>query len=117
MTGWEWWAGVPGEDCYDLGNERTREAVIAAALRELKPGERFHIVEARASEAARYIDSDFVPFMRTRNHESFVVGADGQAIAEAEASAAPITPCYCGGDHANGHVVDCPAPPQIEGDQ
>ncbi|EJL21935.1 hypothetical protein [Novosphingobium sp. AP12] len=74
MTPWRWWAGHVGEESYDIAEEASREAVIAAAERELGPGDTFEIIEARSSEAAEYEGSDFVPFLRTRNHEIRTVG-------------------------------------------
>lgn len=74
MSDWEWWAGHPGEDAYDIANEPTREAVIRAACRELGPGDTFRIVEAKSSTAKRYEGADIVPFIRQRNHETVTVG-------------------------------------------
>ena len=74
MTRWEWWAGWLEEDCYSLASEPTREAVIRAASREMKPGDRFRIIEARSSTDKRYEGADFVPFLRTRNQEIITVG-------------------------------------------
>jgi hypothetical protein len=79
MTGWEWWAGPLDDDCYWLANEPTREAVIAQAMHGMSPGEQFRIVEARSSSDRRYEGSDFVPFLRTRNHEIITVGAVASA--------------------------------------
>lgn len=74
MTEWEWWAGHPDEDSYDIAQAATRDAVIAAAMRELGQGDTFQIIEARSSTAAEHEGSDFVPFLRTRNHEIITVG-------------------------------------------
>jgi hypothetical protein len=74
MTPWSWWAGHVGEHSYDIADGDTREAVIEAAERELEPGETFQIIEARSSEAAKHEGSDYVPFLRTRNHEIRTVG-------------------------------------------
>lgn len=74
MTGWEWWAGHPGEYSYDIAQANTRAAVIAAAMREIAPGDTFEIIEARSSTDAKYEGSDCVPFLRTRNHEIITVG-------------------------------------------
>lgn len=75
MTPWRWWAGELGDDLYKLaGDEPTRESAIKIACRDLLPGDRFRIVEARASTDRRYEGSDFVPFMRTRNAEIVTVG-------------------------------------------
>lgn len=75
MTPWSWWAGRPGEDLYDLASDcPTREAAIREALRSVESGEQFRIVEARSSEAAKHEGSDFVPFLRTRNHEVLTAG-------------------------------------------
>lgn len=76
MTPWRWWAREPGDDTYDLAcDEPTREAVIQEASRHLKPGDRFEIIEARASEDRRYEGSDLVPFLRIRNGETVTVAA------------------------------------------
>ena len=73
MTPWAWWAGIPGEETYDLACEMpTREAAVAEAMRQLKPGNTFQIIEARSSTDARYEGADFVPFVRERNHEILV---------------------------------------------
>lgn len=73
MTPWSWYAGHIDET-YDIAcDEPSRDAVIAAARKELKPGEQFQIVEARASDAKRYEGSEHVPFLRTRNHEILTV--------------------------------------------
>ena len=69
MTPWSWYAGFPN-DTYDIAvDEPSREAVIAAAIREVGPGETIQILDARASEAAKHEGSDCVPFLRTRNHK------------------------------------------------
>lgn len=76
MTPWRWYAGIIGEWTYDLACDcPSREAAIAEANRELKPGDQFQIIEARSSEAAKHEGSDCVPFLRTRNHEVLTVGA------------------------------------------
>lgn len=75
MTPWSWWAGEPDADVYNLAcEEKTRAAAIAAASSQLRPGDRFQVVEARSSEARRYEGSECVPFLRTRNHEIVTVG-------------------------------------------
>lgn len=75
MTPWRWYAGIPGEDNYDLAWDcASRDEVIREAVRELEPGDTFQIIEARASEAAEHEGSDCVPFLRTRNHEVLTVG-------------------------------------------
>ena len=74
MTPWSWYAGYPGETYDIVCDAPSREKVIAMALRELKPGERFQIIEARASDALRHEGSDCVPFLRTRNHEILTAG-------------------------------------------
>jgi hypothetical protein len=73
MSPWAWYwkhaeDEVYGEEC------ASREAVIAAAEKELVPGEPFEIVEARMSEARQHWESDYIPFLRIRNHESITVG-------------------------------------------
>lgn len=75
MTPWSWWAGELDADAYDLAaEEKTREAAIQVASRQLKPGEQFQIIEARSSTDAKYEGADLVPFLRTRNHEIITVG-------------------------------------------
>jgi hypothetical protein len=79
MTPWQWWAETDfgdgdGFGQYNVGPEPSREAIIAAALRESVPGELFIIVEARESEDMRYEGEDFIPFLRTRNKEMLVNG-------------------------------------------
>ncbi len=74
MTPWTWWAGELEDDVYSLAEGKTRDEVIQEAARQLKPGERFRIVEARASENRKHEGSDMVPFLRTRNHEILTVG-------------------------------------------
>lgn len=75
MTPWSWWAGDLGADAYGLAcDDKTRDAAIQVASRQLKPGEKFQIIEARSSTAAKYEGADFVPFLRTRNHEIITVG-------------------------------------------
>lgn len=75
MTPWQWWAGELDNPTYDLaGDCATREDVIREAIRFLKPGEQFRIVEARSSEDRRYEGSDHIPFLRTRNNEIITVG-------------------------------------------
>jgi hypothetical protein len=66
------------DDAYGC-EEATREAVIAAAERELEPGARFEIIEARMSTAPRYEGSDWIPLLHTRNHEvRFVPHSHGE---------------------------------------
>ena len=68
MTPWAWYWKSEGDDSY--GEEcSSREAVIAAAHREVDPGATFEIVEARMSESLKYEGDDFIPFLRSRNHE------------------------------------------------
>lgn len=75
MTPWSWWAGVPGEDIYDVAcEEPTREACILTACQLLDPGDTFRIVEARSSTAMKYDEAESVPFVRQRNHETLTVG-------------------------------------------
>lgn len=76
MTPWSWWAGeLDADNTYDLAaEEKTREAALQVASRQLKRGERFQIIEARSSTDAKYEGADFVPFLRTRNHEIITVG-------------------------------------------
>lgn len=70
MTPWKWWAGIPGDETFDLAlEEPTRDAAIASARAQVEPGTEFEIIEARSSTSRKYWESDFVPFVRTRNHE------------------------------------------------
>lgn len=74
MTPWSWWAGEIDCETYDLACEcATRDEAVQDALRQLKTGERFQVIEARSSTAAEH--TDFVPFLRTRNHEVLIAGA------------------------------------------
>ncbi|ABS14244.1 hypothetical protein I6H96_02600 [Brucella anthropi] len=75
MTPWTWHAGSLGEDVYDLAEEPTRERVIEEASRYLAAGDKFQIIEARSSTDVKYEGADFVPFLRTRNHEIITVEA------------------------------------------
>lgn len=71
-----WWAGVVGEDSYDLAADcPSREAAIHEALRNADDDEVIQIVEARSSTDRRYEGADFVPFTHTRNHE--IIGRKG----------------------------------------
>ncbi|MCV9907068.1 hypothetical protein OIV19_05465 [Brucella sp. HL-2] len=68
---------------YDLVSDApTREAAIDQASQQLEIGDQFQIIEARSSDAQKYEGSDFVPFLRTRNHEIVSVwgdtGSDGR---------------------------------------
>lgn len=73
MTPWSWWAGEIGAETYDLAcEEPTREAAIYTASQLLDPGTEFEIIEARSSTAAKYEGADFVPFVRSRNHERLI---------------------------------------------
>jgi hypothetical protein len=68
MTPWAWYWKHEGDEGY--GEEcSSREAVIAAAHREVDPGATFEIVEARMSESLKYEGDDFIPFLRSRNQE------------------------------------------------
>jgi len=70
-----WWAGVIGEQSYDLAvEEPTREDAIREALKLVEPGERFQIIEAALSSDMRYEGADFVPFAHARNHEILTAG-------------------------------------------
>lgn len=65
---------------YDLAADApTREAAIERASQQLNVGDQFQIIEARSSDAQKYEGSDFVPFLRTRNHE--IVLAFGAILA------------------------------------
>lgn len=72
MTPWAWYWKQPDDESY-FDECPTREAAIAAASRELEPGEPFEIVEARMSEDRRHEGSDFIPFLRSRNKEQLTV--------------------------------------------
>lgn len=83
MKPWYWYAGEIGEDTYELASDApTREAAIEQASQHLSVGDQFQIIEARSSDAQKYECSDFVPFLRTRNHEIVSVcgdtGSDGR---------------------------------------
>lgn len=75
-SAWEWWAGDIGEQCYSLGHGDNRDDVIRQGMRETRAGESFQIIEAQSSTAKRYSygDEEFVPFVRTRNHEIIING-------------------------------------------
>jgi hypothetical protein len=82
MTPWAWYWKGPDDEAY--GEECvSRDAVIAAAGKELSPGDTFEIVEARMSEAAEHEGSDFIPFLRSRNDEVLVVPAPTPTTGEA----------------------------------
>lgn len=91
MTPWTWWAGEIDDDTYGLAEAATREDAIREASQGLKPGDKFQIVEARASTAAQHDGSDCVPFLRTRNHEIITVGPVG-ASPSPETRAGGCTP-------------------------
>lgn len=66
---WRWYATEEGvHDAYCC-ESRTRDEVLANAQAEFEPGQRIQIVEAVMSQAQKYEGSDFVPFIRERNHE------------------------------------------------
>lgn len=66
-----WYWKFPDDEGY--GEEcASREAVIAAALKEVLPGEAFEIIEARMSTAREHEGADIVPFTRSRNHEVLI---------------------------------------------
>lgn len=68
MSPWAWYWKHADDEAY--GEEcTTRDAVIAAAHRAVRPGDTFEIVEARMSESLEHEGSDFIPFLRSRNHE------------------------------------------------
>ncbi len=79
MSGaWEWYAGEVDCFTYDLGCALSREEVIAQAEGRMKPGEQFQIIEAKASQAAKYEGSDHVPFLKTRNFEIVTVSKEAE---------------------------------------
>lgn len=72
MTPWHWYWKFSDDESY--GEEcASREAVIAAAEKEVRPGDTFEIIEARMSEARQHEESDYIPFLRSRNHETITV--------------------------------------------
>ena len=76
MTPWAWYWKEADDESY--GDEcESREAVIAAAEKELSPGDVFEIVEARMSEDRKHEESDFIPFLRSRNHETLTISSAG----------------------------------------
>jgi len=79
VSPWSWFAGEIDAESYGLAEEASRDAVIAAALKELEPGDVFEIIEARSSDAKKYEGSDFVPFLQWRNHELLKVSEDGKS--------------------------------------
>lgn len=80
MTPWAWHWKHPDDDSY--GEEcSSREAVIAAAHREVRPGETFEVIEARMSEAVEHEGSDVIPFLRSRNHEVLTAPPSREDIA------------------------------------
>lgn len=69
-----WWAGLIGEEAYDLASEElTREAAIYTASELLAPGERFQVIEAALSDDSRYEGAEVVPFVHARNYEVVTV--------------------------------------------
>ncbi|MNT79327.1 hypothetical protein D3C72_2186500 [compost metagenome] len=54
--------------------------MIAAAHRELRQGDPFEIIEARMSESLEHEGSDFIPFLRSRNHESLTALSTPDAL-------------------------------------
>jgi len=84
-SAWEWWAGIVGDDCYELaGGCSTRERAITEALRNAGDEDVIQIVEAQSSSAMKYEGADFVPFVRTRNQEVLGRGAALRATPRAE---------------------------------
>lgn len=78
MTPWSWYWKFTGDESY--GEEcSSRDEVIAAAHREAVAGDEIEIVEARMSESIKHEGSDFIPFLRTRNHEVLTVPAKDPA--------------------------------------
>ncbi len=81
-TCWAWWAGIEGDQTFDLAIEQpTRQAALAEALRNADKEDVIVIVEARMSTDRRYEGDDFVPFTHTRNRE--VIGKPGLASVSA----------------------------------
>lgn len=76
MTFWQWWWLESGEseDGGWQGEFTTREAAVAAAVRELPVGTSFDVIEARSSTSVNHEGADCVPFLRTRNRETLTVG-------------------------------------------
>jgi len=72
VSPWHWYWKHADDEAY--GEEcSTREAIIAAAEREVRPGDTFEIIEAVMSQARKHEGSDFIPFLRSRNHETITV--------------------------------------------
>ncbi|MNR29065.1 hypothetical protein D3C85_1464260 [compost metagenome] len=79
MTPWAWYWKHEDDESY--GEEcPSRDAVIAAAHRELRQGDPFEIIEARMSESLEHEGSDFIPFLRSRNHESLTALSTPDAL-------------------------------------
>lgn len=77
---WLWWAGtadaVNDDAIYDLGSFATRDAAIAAAIRDTMPGDRSYIVEALTGDREEDRDEDDrIPFLSTRNAECIIARA------------------------------------------
>src|SRR5688572_27022822 len=71
MAPWHWYWKLEGDESY--GEERrTRDEIVAAANREVPAGERFEIIEARMSDAKMHEGSDYIPFLRSRNHTDWI---------------------------------------------
>lgn len=76
MTPWRWFAGDVDDHVYSLACDcLSRDEAIRQAVRRLRTGELFQIIEARSTEDVRAIGrEDYVPFLRTRNHEVLTAG-------------------------------------------
>lgn len=71
MSAWAWyWRHLDDEGWND--ECASREAVIAAAQKEVAPGEAFEIQEGRLSDAKKHWESDFIPFLQTRHRETIL---------------------------------------------
>lgn len=76
---WTWWAGhktsVDDDGTYDIDNGATREAVIASALRETRPGEQFYVIHARMGDWEDGADDDDRhPFLESHSPELLTNG-------------------------------------------
>jgi hypothetical protein len=75
VTPWRWWVGsdedVEEDGTYSIDDCATREEAILAGLRETRPGEAFHIIEAQCSTARRY-EGEVAPFLHSRNYERII---------------------------------------------
>lgn len=86
MTGealkWNWWVGhgasVRGDGIYDIDDCLTRDAAIAAGMKETSPGDDFYIIEAVIDDDAEPENDEYQPFTHRRNQALFVHGPAGE---------------------------------------